>query len=208
LAQRPDLQQLIKDVEKARLTRNYRHNQLFPSLDLVAGYGRRGASTVQTIPPQSAVASASEAFSEIASGSAPNETIGLVLSMPLTLTTERAQYRSSKQLQAQAELRVKQKGELIIREISDAFHTARSAKDRLEATRQSREYAQAALAAEEQKLAAGRSAVFFVLQLQSDLAQAQTTEKRAIADYQKALAQLYWADASLLERNHIAIVSP
>jgi outer membrane protein TolC len=51
LAHRPDLLQLKQDVDKASATVRFRRNQLLPSLDMVAGYGRRGASTVQVTPP-------------------------------------------------------------------------------------------------------------------------------------------------------------
>ena len=51
LAHRADLAQLKQDVEKSEIDVKYRRNQLFPSLDLVAGYGRKGADTEQLLPP-------------------------------------------------------------------------------------------------------------------------------------------------------------
>ena len=50
LAERPDLAQLRQDLAKADIARKYWLNQLYPSLDLVAGYGRKGASTDQQPP--------------------------------------------------------------------------------------------------------------------------------------------------------------
>lgn len=205
LAKRPDLQQLKVDVKKAILNQSYRRNQLFPSLDLVAGYGRKGASTSQVSPPASASASSSDAFSQIAHGTAPNEMVGILFAIPLSRVSERAQYRASKELKAQAELRVKQKEELIKKEISDALQTTLLCRQRIEAARRACEHSRAALDAEQQKLNGGKSTVFFVLQLQSDLAEARSTESRARAEYLRALAQFHFAKGTTLEQHGISL---
>ena len=118
---------------------------------------------------------------------------------------ERANYRASKQLREQMRLRVKQQEELVMREISDALHTARASLERASLTRRAREFAQQALEAEERKLAGGKSTVFFVLQLQGDLASAKSAELRAKADYNRALSQLAFAEARTLERSRISL---
>jgi outer membrane protein TolC len=203
LTQRPDLLQLKQDVEKAIATRRFRRNQLFPSLDLVAGYGRRGASTQQVYPPDEASASFGDAFEEIERGAAPNEMIGVIFTLPLTRTAERANYRASQHLKDQAELRVIQREEVVVREITDALNTARSSWNRIEVTSQAVRWARGALADEEQKLASGKSTLFFVLQLQSDLAEAEALEIRARGDYHKALAWLHFVDGSILQRQGV-----
>ncbi len=206
LRQRPDLAQLRQDLERADIDLKYRRNQLFPSLDLVAGYGRRGASTIQTTNIGTPInASSSDAFDQIRRGDNPNDMIGVIFSMPLTRKTERASYRVGKHLKTQAELLVTQKEELVMREIADALSTARASLDRVQAAGRAVEFAQTALTAEERKLAGGKSTVFFVLQLQRDLANAQAGEIRAKADYNKAVSQLQFADATLLEAHQITI---
>jgi len=205
LARRPDLVQLRTDVERNDLDLKFRRNQLFPSLDLVAGYGRRGASTDQLPPPLQPRASAREAFDQLTTGSAPTEMIGVIFSLPLGRISERGNYRASRHLKEQAELRLKQKEELVLREISDAVHTSRLSLQRVRAAERASELATPALAVEERKLAGGTSNTFFVLQLQNDLLAARAAELRAKADYLKAVAQLYFADASLLERRGVSI---
>lgn len=200
LANRPDLTQLKLDVEKADIVRKYRHNQLFPSLDLVAGYGRRGADVAQAIPPFEASGSASAAFEQFWDGVAPNDVIGLIFSMPLSRKAERADYRASKELQAQAELLVRQREELVLRQVDDALRTTRSAFDRVVATRLAAESAEAAVAAEIEKLNAGKSTFFVVLDLQGQEAEARSEELRARADYCQAISQLHFAEGTILER--------
>ena len=205
LTRRPDLAQLAKSLENADLARRFHRNQLFPSLDVIGSYGRRGASSVQAFPPDEPSASRSEAFDQLASGIAPSDMIGLIFSLPLTRTTERANYRASKELKKQAELLVKQKEEMILREVSDAIHTARFNLDRYRSARESTDAVGKALKAEEEKLAGGRSTVIFVLTLQGDQAAAQVIENTARQDYLKAVAQLHFAEGSILERNNILI---
>jgi outer membrane protein TolC len=205
LRQRPDLAQMRLDLDKANLDLKYRHNQLFPRFDFVAGYSRRGSDTAQTSPALTSSASFSSALEQIADGVAPNDMIGAIFSMPLSRARERANYRSSQEVRDQFRVRIKQREELVLREIDDAYRMARSAYDRVQATRKAVEFAQAAVAAEEQKLAAGRSTPFVVLSLQGNLANAQSTEWRARAECLKACAQLEFAEASILERHQIQV---
>jgi outer membrane protein TolC len=61
------------------------------------------------------------------------------------------------------------------------------------------------LAAEEKKLQNGLSTSFVVLQLQDILTAARTAEIKALADYNKALAQLAFADGSTMEQRHLLL---
>ena len=205
LAHRADLAQMKQDVEKSEIDLKYRRNQLFPSLDLVAGYGRKGADTEQVFPPLTANASLNSAFDQVRDGVAPNDMVGIIFSVPLGRSMERANYRASKQLREQMRLRVKQQEELVMREISDALHTARASLERVSLTRRAREFSERALEAEERKLAGGKSTVFFVLQLQGDLASTQSAELRAAADYNRSVSQLAFVEARTLERRGISI---
>jgi len=205
LSQRPDLSQLAKGLENAELTRKFNRNQLFPSLDVIGSYGRRGASSVQAFPPDEPSASRGEAFDQLTRGDAPNDMLGVIFSIPLTRTSERANYRASKELKKQAELLVKQKEELILREVSDAIDGARFNLEGYRSARLATEAARGALKAEEEKLAGGKSSINFVLQYQADLATAQLTENQARQDYLKAVSQLQFAEGSILERNKITI---
>jgi outer membrane protein TolC len=197
---RCDLQQLRIDVEKAEIDLRYRRNQLFPSLDLIAGYGRRGSSTDQVLPPLTPSASLDAAYHQITGGDEPNDVLGVSFSVPLGRVAERGNFRASKELKVQAETRLRQFEELVFREIADAIDTASSNLERVGRARFSREMAAAALDAEERKLEGGKSTIFVVLQLQGQLATAQSTELRAKADYNRAVSQLHFAEGSLLDQ--------
>jgi outer membrane protein TolC len=203
LTYRPDLAQLVREVDNANLNVKYRRNQLFPSLDIIGGYGRRGSSSLSVFPPDTATASFSEAFGQIERGDNPSDMVGLILSFPLSRTSERANFRASKHLKSQALLRVKEKEEMVLREVSDAIETARSSYERVHAAREASQFAEDALRAEEQKLLSGKSSAFLVLQLQSDLSIARTAELLAKRDYNQALAQLHFAEGTILDHEKI-----
>ena len=92
-----------------------------------------------------------------------------------------------------------------MREISDALFNAQAALEGSQASRRALDYARSALEAEEQKLVGGKSTLFFVLQLQTDLATTESAEVRARANYNKAISQLHFAEGSLLERREVRI---
>ncbi|HNQ72270.1 MAG TPA: TolC family protein [Verrucomicrobiota bacterium] len=199
LAERPDLKQLREDLAKAEIDLKYRRNQLFPALDLVAGYSVRGSDTDKVLPPFQPSGSLGTARRQLTRADMPSDLIGVLFSIPLGSTAERANFRASKQLREQAGLRVKQYEELVMRQISDALHTAKSQLERVQLTRRARELSEAALEAENEKLIGGKSTVFLVLEMQNDLAVARTAEWRAKTDYNQARSQLHFAEASLLD---------
>jgi outer membrane protein len=205
IARRPDLAQLREDVAKANIDLKYRRNQLFPALDVIASHTRRGSSTEQLLPPGEPSASFPTARNMIADNDAPTDLIGVIFSVPLGLAAERANFRASKELKQQAELRVKQYEELVMRQIADALQTAQAQYQRVTLTRRAREFSEAALDAENQKLTGGKSTLFLVLELQDDFAAAQAAELRAKADYNIARSQLRFAEATLLEHWKFAV---
>ena len=102
-------------------------------------------------------------------------------------------------------LQFRQLEQNILVQIENAIATAQTSFERVDATRQARLYAQAALEAEQKKLENGKSTSFFVLQLQRDLTAARSEEIRAVADYNKALTQLAQSEGSTLERRRIDV---
>ncbi len=208
LINRPDLAQLNYEVKNAQINVKYRRNQLFPSLDIFGGYGLRGVSSLETHPPATVFPNPpfSVAWDQLTHGDAPRDVVGLILTFPLSFSGERANFRESKLLRQQANLRVKEKEELIMREVADAIQFAQSSYDRLQSAREATQFAEQALAAQEQKLIGGKGDVSFVLQAQTDVASARTREILAKRDYNVALAQLDFAEGTILDQEKIDIV--
>ena len=90
-------------------------------------------------------------------------------------------------------------------QIDNSVKLARSEFERIDLTRKAREYSEAAVEAEQIKLANGKSTSFFVLQLQRDLTTARSAEIRSLADYNKAMAVLAQSEGTTLQRNKLAV---
>jgi outer membrane protein TolC len=190
---RPDLIEARLAVEKNDVVVKFRFNQLFPTLDALAGYGS------QTIANDYSSA-LGEAFRF-----RPNYYYGVVLSFPLYPLSERGHYRASKGEKALAELQLKEAEQDILVEVADLVNRIESRFSQVGSTRKARAYAEAALDAEQKKMVNGLSTGFFVLQLQETLTAARTAEVLALADYDRVLAQLAFAEGGILERHRLKI---
>jgi outer membrane protein TolC len=130
---------------------------------------------------------------------------GVVLSFPLSNVSQRGYYKASKAARQIAELQLKKAEQGVLLEIADFVNRAQSSFSQVSSTRKARGYAESALAAEVRKLQNGLSTAFFVLQLQETLTAARTAEVQALADYNKIIAQLAFAEGGILEKHHLAL---
>jgi HAE1 family hydrophobic/amphiphilic exporter-1 len=90
-------------------------------------------------------------------------------------------------------------------QIDNAVKVAESDYQSVEATKQARIYAQAALDAEQKTYAVGKATTFEVLQYQNSLTSARSQEIRALANYNEALANLAAQEGATFERYNISI---
>ncbi|MEK7684077.1 MAG: TolC family protein, partial [Verrucomicrobiota bacterium] len=194
LSLRPDLLQTRLDLDRTDINLRLDRNQLFPQLDVIGRYGFAGQGS-----------EFSRTFGKIGEGSNPFYLYGAELSIPLGNRAARQSYNISKAQKEQAKLLLKKKEQDILVEIDNAVKVAQTNLERVEATRQARLYAEAALEAEQKKLENGKSTSFFVLQLQRDLTARRSDEIRSLADYNNALAQLALVEGSVLERNRLSL---
>jgi HAE1 family hydrophobic/amphiphilic exporter-1 len=191
---RPDLVQARLDVERQGIQLKFDRNQLFPSLDLVGTYGYNGGSRDYD-----------GTFDEIGRGDQPYYSYGVKLSLPLSNVSARNNLKADKVSEKQLLLTLKQLEQTIMVEIDNAIKRAQSAYQSVDATRQARVYAEAALDAEQKKYAVGKSTTFTVLQLQNTLTADRGLEIRALANYNEALVNLAAQEGSTLERDKIDI---
>lgn len=194
MSERPDLLQARLNVEQQGIQLKFDRNQLFPELDLVGTYGYNGAGKEYN-----------DAFNQYREGNHPFYSYGAQLSIPLGNFGARNNYKATKATLQQVLLQLKQIEQNVMVEIDNAVKNAQSKYQSVEATRQARVYAEAALEAEEKKYAVGKSTTFTVLQLQNNLTAARSNEIRALADYNEALANLAAQEGSTLQDNGIDI---
>jgi outer membrane protein TolC len=127
------------------------------------------------------------------------------MSIPLGNRAARSTLKSDKAVEQQDLLKLKQLEQNVMVEIDNAVKQAQSAWESVDATKQARVYAEAALDAEQKKYAVGKSTTFTVLQLQNNLTSARSAEIRAQANYQEALTNLAQQEGTTLERRSVDI---
>jgi len=190
LTQRPDLMQARINIENQGITLKYNRNQLFPQLDLVGSYGHNAGG----------VREFTSAFDELRRGNKPSYYYGAQISFPIVNIAARAAYKQGKLTLESLLLTLKQLEQGIMIEVHNDIGTVNADFDNMEASRKAREFAEAALAAEQTKLQNGKSTTYTVLQKQRDLTTARAAEVQALANYNKDLSELSFDKSTTLER--------
>src|SRR6185503_16981114 len=200
LAERPDLRQLELTGDILRLEKRRRHNDLFPTLDVTGGYGRTGVDSfnrgipttdINPNPPPLLITniiganqpSLGGALSDISDGLHERWNVGFNFSVPLSRKTERNRYKQAKEEENRNRALLEQLHQTILVEVDQAIDQALADHQRISLTREARIFAEAALAAEEQRLAAGSGTIFLVLKAQQRLTHARSDGLRAQTDY-------------------------
>jgi len=93
-------------------------------------------------------------------------------------------------------------------EVSNAVHSLEAAKLGMEAAKVAVDLARETLHADERKYALGTEQVFFVLDAQTQLAQAELNLIQSQVNYQLAVTQLDHATGDLMERHHVQVADP
>jgi outer membrane protein TolC len=194
MRERPDLLQARLNADEQGIQLKYNYNQLYPELDLIGSYGYNG--TGQNF---------GGTFNQLSQANTPFWSYGAQFSMPLSNAGARNNYKAGKVTLQQLLLQLKQLEQSVMVQIDNAVKQSQSDYESVEASRQARIYAEAALDAEQKKYAVGKSTTFTVLQLQNTLTADRGAEIRALANYYEDLANLAAAEGSTLERNGINI---
>lgn len=196
---RPDLKAARIDLRNREINVSYSKNQLLPNLSLQAQYWSPGVSGDQIIydphdrfgPPIATIpGSPSDALKDVFNFRYKNWSVGLSLSIPLDDILSRAAYAQSRVNMEQSLLQLKNQEQQLYLEIKNAVRAVQTNFKRVQAYKVARELNERTLEAEEEKFRVGLSTNYFVLQYQRDLALSQTTELRAIIDYNLSLARL------------------
>jgi outer membrane protein len=208
LASRPEFeaarQQLSIDDLKVRLA----HNQLRPDLQLAGLYSTTGVAGNQlsfTTPPAISYAGLGDSLSQIFHFN--NPTYGFILTLNLPIRNRSAQADLGDALVGRQHDQYQQAKttQTITLDVANAVHQLEQAKLALEAATVSVDLAQKNLHAEERKHELGSETAFFVLDAQTQLAQAEFSLAQAQTSYQLALAFLDHATGELLQHHHVQL---
>lgn len=175
-AHRPDYRQRVLDLERRQITLVYDRNQALARLDLSASLGSNGLARA-----------VGDSLGQAFRGENLSGAVGLDLTIPLPNRVGRSRVEASRLEVAQALVGMKQLEQQIIVLLDNAAGAVRSGQARIVAANEALRLARESLDAENRKLIEGTSTSFVVLQLQNDLATAESGALRAQTDYQKAI---------------------
>ncbi len=205
LANRPELeaahQALAADVLSIRLA----HNFLKPDLELSGYYSGNG------------VAGNEAGVSNTGLGTSLNQSFrfaypaygaSLSLSLPIKNHNAEANLADSLVSRRHDQYQERDTTQSISLEVTNAVHALEAANLGVAASKVAVDLAKDTLHADERKYELGAETVFFVLDSQTQLAQAELNLIQAEVNFQLAVAQVDHATGDLLEHHHVQIMEP
>jgi outer membrane protein len=206
---RPDLGQAGIQVENSELSLKGSRNNLKPELDLV-GSAQNNALAGGLNPLVTPAASNpflggyGAALNQIFAGNNPTYGIGLQLTLPLRNRVAQADVIRDELQLRQTQIRERQLRNQVQLEVDDALISMRRARASYEAAMETRMLQEQALELEQIRYNEGVSTSFFVIQYESFVSQAKSTEVAAKGAYLKARVALQRAVGSVLDDNGVS----
>jgi outer membrane protein len=211
MAHRPDLSQANLQIENSEIGLKGSRNAVLPEVDLVGVAQNNGLAG--TLNPSLSGADASlvggygTALDQIFTRKFPTYGIGLQVTLPIKNRIAEADLARDEIQLRQSQVRLRQLQNQARLEVEDSLIAMRRARSSYEAAVQARVLQEESLDAEQQKFSVGASTSFFVIQYESLVAQAKSTEVAAKSAYVKARAALQRATGSILSDNNITVES-
>ena len=205
---RPDVQASRLQVTNGERQVASAANAAKPEIDLYASYQSRGV----VIPGLTAIGGntlmGNAPTDPIPTGGTRSSTLyeaGIQFSLPVQNRVAKANLGADKALLRQQQLRVTQLESQVVAEVQNAITALHAAKSAADAATKARELQAQLLGASQESFSAGYSNNLSVIEQQTYLTQAQTTEVLAKAAWIKAAAQLERVLGQTLEKSGISL---
>ncbi len=215
LQARPDLAQARIQLQNSEISLRGSRSALLPALDLVASVRNSGlAGSVNdaalgsfgvTAPAAFLTGGYGDSLSQIFHRNFPDYGVGVQFSIPILNRAAKADVARDQLQVSQQVVRLKQLEKQVRLEIHNAQIALEEARASFESARQERILQEQTLSAEKEKLGAGASTTYLVIQYQRDLTQARSSEATAQGSYWKARAALDRAVGSILSEHGIDV---
>jgi len=211
LANRPEFeatrQQLASDDLNIRLA----HNNLKPDLELSGFYSGNGIAgnqfNISVTPPQLIASTGlKDSLSQVFHFTYPAYGATLTLNLPIKRHGAEANLADALASRQQDQYLERRTTQSISLEVTNAVHSLEQAKISMEAAKVAADLARDTLHADERKYELGVEQIFFVLDAQTRLAQAELNLIQAQISFQLAVAQLDHSTGDLLDRHHVQIL--
>jgi outer membrane protein TolC len=208
---RPELEAVRIDQENAETNIRLANNELKPDLSLGGFYTMNGIGGNQIDTNTGLVATSGgllDSFDQLGSMNYPSYGMSLVLRLPLRNRSAEADLGNAMVQQKHALYTERQREQAIQQELKNAIDNLEQSKLSIAAANVNRDLAQKQLAAEQRKYELGVDTIFFVLDAQNQLSQAEQSVVQSEIGYQRALAAVDHATGELLEKHRVMLAQP
>jgi outer membrane protein TolC len=217
IAERPDLQQTRINIENAKIGLQGSRSQLLPSLDLqgnlqnnaLAGDRNalllRGQPVARNVDPYF-IGGFGSTLQQLFRRNFPDYSLGFTFNVPIRNRSAQADMIIDSLNVRQQELNEQRALNQARVDISNAVIGVRQARARYDAALKAQTLQEQTLDAEQKKYALGASTVYFVIQYQRDLAQAQFNVLAALSTYAKSKVELERVTGQTIKVNEIDVV--
>ncbi len=208
LSGRPDLAQARLQLDVSKIGLEGSKNATRPEVDLVGIMQNNGlAGALNPLAPTtdgSLAGGYGGVLDQIFARRYPTYGIGLQFNLPVHNRIAEADLARDEIQLKQSQIRLRQLENQARLEVEDALIAMRRARAASDAAAQARAFQEQSLQIEQAKFDVGASTSFFVIQYESLLAQARSTEVAARSAYVKARAALQRAIGTILDENRIS----
>ena len=213
LANRPEFDIAREQLASDELSIRLAHNNLKPDLQLSGFYSGNGVAgnefNLNTTPPQlSSSTGFGDSFSQTFHFTYPAYGASLSLNLPIRRHSAQANLADALVGRSRDQYQERRINQSITLEVTNAVHALEQAKLSMEAAKVATDLARDTLHADERKYELGAEPVFFVLDAQTQLAQAELNLIQSQVNYQLAVAQLDHATGDLVDHHHVQIIEP
>src|SRR6266850_2520542 len=210
LANRPEFEAARQQLASDELIIRLAHNSLKPDLELSGFYLGNGVAGNQfntANPPQLiGKTGLSDSLGQTFHFTYPAYGAALSLSLPVKNHSAEANLADADASRRRDQYQERRTNQSITLEVTNAVHALEQAKLSIEASKVALDLAQKSLRADERKYELGAETVFFVLDSQIVLAQAELNLIQAQINFQVAVAQVDHATGDLLDHHHVQIL--
>jgi outer membrane protein len=213
LGNRPEFEAAREQLASDELTIRLAHNNLKPDLELSGFYSGNGVAgnqfNLNMVPPQLTSSTGfGDSFIQTFHFTYPTYGASLSLTLPVRRHSAQANLADALISRSRDQYQERRTNQSITLEVTNAVHALEQAKLSMEAAKIAADLARDTLHADERKYELGAEPVFFVLDAQTQLAQAELNLIQAQVNFQLAVAQVDHATGDLLDHHHVQIVEP
>jgi len=205
IANRPELEAAHQALAADELSVRLAHNSLKPDLELSGFYSGNGLAGNQAGVGNTGLGST---LSQSFRFTYPAYGATLSLSLPVRNHNAEANLADAVVSRRHDQYEERQSNQNITLDVTTAVHALEAAKLGMEAAKVAVDLAKETLHADERKYELGTEQIFFVLDAQTQLAQAELNLIQSQVNFQLAVTQVDHATGDLLEHHHVKVAEP